>query len=196
MIIEKKDSNLIFDINLKNLAINYQYLKQISSSAEVAVSVKANSYGLGVIETCTILIKNGCKSFFVATSEEGIFLRKNFSNINIYVLNGINDLETYLKVLKYRILVIFNNSKQLDIVRQLYNLKKKKIQCGIHVDSGMNRLGFDINNFQNSYKKIKKYLDVKIVISHLSCSEQKDHYYRRIEWNRQSYSHCCSSRGC
>ena len=86
----KKEFNIILNVNTSNIKLNYNKLKKLSKGAEIAPCVKANAYGLGILEICTVLKKMKCKSFFVATSEEALLLRSKFKNINIYLLNGVN----------------------------------------------------------------------------------------------------------
>ena len=94
----KKIYNAILQINLKNLENNYKYLQSNAPNSIIAACVKANAYGLGSVEICKALYKQNCRDFFVATLEEALLLRSNYKNINIYMLNGVNNIETFLKV--------------------------------------------------------------------------------------------------
>ena len=57
--------------------------------------MKANAYGLGQKMICKTLLQLGCKTFFVATYQEGLEAVKIKKNINIYVLNGCTDKKLY-----------------------------------------------------------------------------------------------------
>lgn len=171
---KKHNINSILTINVANIIKNYNKLKSINSKVEVAACVKANAYGLGCIKICKILLANGCNSFFVATSEEALSLRKKFKNINIFLLNGVNDQNTCLKMIKENILIVINNFDQLDIIKKAFILRKKKIKCALHIDLGMNRLGFSPEQLKKVYYDIKSYLNVRLVISHLVSSELKE----------------------
>ncbi len=169
----KKSINSVLIINVTNLIENYNNLKNLDSKIEIAPSIKANAYGLGYIKICKILIENGCNSFFVATSQEALTLRKKFKKINIFLLNGINDQNTCLKMIKENILIVINNIDQLNIMKNIFILNNKKIKCVLHVDIGMNRLGFSSEELKEHYHSIQSYLDVKLVMSHLTSSEIK-----------------------
>ena len=80
------DKNTFLDINLKAINKNYKIIKQIvGGKCIIAATVKANAYGLGADKVVTSLIKKGCKYFFVATTNEAIYLRKlNKKNIYFY----------------------------------------------------------------------------------------------------------------
>jgi alanine racemase len=170
----KENTNSILTINVANIIKNYNKLKNINSKVEVAACVKANAYGLDCIKICKILLANGCNSFFVATSEEALSLRKKFKNINIFLLNGVNDQNTCLKMIKENILIVINNFDQLNIIKKAFILRKKKIKCALHIDIGMNRLGFSPEQLKEVYYDIKNYLNIKLVMSHLSSSELKE----------------------
>ena len=74
--------NAILQINLKNIANNYNHLKSIAPKTIIAACVKANSYGLGSDVICKALYKENCRDFFVATLEEALLLRKEYKKIN------------------------------------------------------------------------------------------------------------------
>lgn len=165
--------NTTLQINLKNIEKNYNYLKSKAPKTIIAACVKANSYGLGSEQICKTLYKQNCRNFFVATLKEALLLRKKYKYINIYMLNGANDLESYCKVLKFNIIVVINNLHQLFILKELVKKNKKKIKCCLHFDTGMNRLGLKIQDLSKYVDFFQRHLDVKLVISHLISSEKK-----------------------
>ena len=80
------DKNTFLDINLKAINKNYKIIKQIvGRKCIIAATVKANAYGLGADQVVDSLIKKGCKYFFVATTNEAIFLRKLNKRIFIFI---------------------------------------------------------------------------------------------------------------
>ncbi|MAI02222.1 MAG: alanine racemase [Rickettsiales bacterium TMED254] len=166
------NSNAILIVNLKNLIYNYKLLKKLAPNSIIAPCIKANAYGLGALEICKVLKNKGCKVFFVATPDEAISIRNNFKDVEIYLLNGVNEKSDFLKMIKNKITLIINNKYQLNVIK---NNKKarEKISCGIHVDTGMNRLGFSQEHLQYCYKYLKENLNIKLVISHLISSEKK-----------------------
>jgi len=77
-------------IDLDAVARNYQSLAERAASAETAAVVKAQAYGLGAAQVARRLLREGCRSFFVATPEEGADLRRAFGGgeVDIWVFNG------------------------------------------------------------------------------------------------------------
>ena len=76
-------------IDLQAIADNYRMLAAKVSPAECGAAVKADAYGLGMERVAPALAKAGCRTFFVATLDEGIALRKLLPDLRIFVLNGL-----------------------------------------------------------------------------------------------------------
>ena len=77
--------NAILEIYKKNLIHNYQLFLKIADKSICAATIKANAYGLGDIEVFKILYKEGCNHFFLASTEEGIKIRKINKKVNLYI---------------------------------------------------------------------------------------------------------------
>ena len=90
--IKNFDQNTFLDVKITSIVKNYKKIQnKVSKNCEVAATVKANAYGLGIMPIAKSLIKSKCNVFFVATLTEGIELRKINKRISIYVLNGLNN---------------------------------------------------------------------------------------------------------
>tara|TARA_B100002051_G_C16724371_1_gene634421 strand:- start:1040 stop:2155 length:1116 start_codon:yes stop_codon:yes gene_type:complete len=165
--------NAILQINLKNIENNYNYLKKNAPNTIIAACVKANSYGLGSNEICKALYKKNCRNFFVATLEEALLLRRKYKYVNIYMLNGVNHLKSFFDAFNSNIITVINNIDQFLVLKNFFKINKKKIKCCLHFDTGMNRLGLKVKDFDKYIYPFKKNLDIKLVISHLINSENK-----------------------
>ena len=90
-------SNVILEISKKNIINNYKFFNKLNKNNICAATIKSDAYGLGDQEIYKLLLRNGCKHFFVATTNEGISLRKKFSKGIIYILNGVefNDFKVF-----------------------------------------------------------------------------------------------------
>ena len=133
----------VIDISLKKIQKNWEILNQLSNKNASAV-VKANAYGLGMIEIARALLEKGCNFFYVAQLEEAIHLRKFFPSkkIKIAIFEGlIHDPKYYYK---YDLIPILNNFPQFQLLEK-YNTTniRSKIKAILNFDTGMNRLGFD-----------------------------------------------------
>ncbi len=123
----KQTYNAILQINLKNIENNYNYLKKNAPNTIIAACVKANSYGLGSNEICNTLYKKNCRDFFVATLEEALLLRRKYKYVNIYMLNGVNHLESFFDAFNSNIITVINNLDQFLILKDFFKIKKKEL---------------------------------------------------------------------
>jgi len=144
-------------VNLENLRYNYEAIKKRVGTAKIGASVKADAYGLGATQVGRALYGAGCRIFFVATAGEGKILRDSVGpNSAIYVLNGPSPRDKG---------VLLGGSVN------------EPPYTAIHIDTGMNRLGFDAEEFKTFArdKKLWNALNPEWVMSHLACAPDKDH---------------------
>ncbi len=167
-------SSSILKINLKNLIKNYNYFKKINHNTIVAPTIKANAYGLGDIKIYKHLVQNKCKHFFVATIEEGIKLNNKNNKISIFVLNGIQNYDLKLFT-KYKLIPIINTTAELR------KIIKTNISFGIHIDTGINRLGICYKEFSTFNFKSN---NIKIVISHLASADERQNKFNKVQNKR------------
>ena len=170
-----KISNSFLEINIGLIVNNYQFIKNKVGDTECAAVLKADAYGMGAAMIAKALEKAGCSIFFVATIDEGLELRacfgKNKNKIAVLsgLLKGSEDV-----FYKSKLTPVLNDLEQ---IRQweIYN-RQKKIPAPsiIHIDTGMNRLGLTINEFQHIVERPTELhgLQVEWIMSHLACGDQ------------------------
>ena len=147
-----KEPNVILEISKSNIIHNYNFFNKLSENNICAVTVKSNAYGLGANEIYSLLYKNGCKHFFVATTEEGITLRKKYKKGIIYILNGteFNDLKIFKK---YNLIPILSN------LHDYRNINIKSLKYGIQINTGINRLGLNYEESKKRLTRLQKILE-------------------------------------
>ena len=130
------------NISLDIIKSNWITLNHASNGKAAAV-IKANAYGLGMIEITKALIDAGCNYFYLANLEEAKVLRKIYpsTNISIAVFEGFfkgHELDYFSN----NLVPIINNLNQLKRLNQynLNNQNKKSIKAILNIDTGMNRL--------------------------------------------------------
>ncbi len=173
-------SSVLF-INLESIKENYNLLKKLANKSEVAVAIKANAYGLGLNKICKTLISQGCKTFFVASIQEGLEIVKIKKNLNVYVLNGSSNEKSTISLIKKGVKIVVNNHQQLIDLIRTSNKINLKAECAVHIDTGMNRLGVDVAEAEKIVKIAKNKLRLSLVMSHLSCSENKSSQMNHLQ---------------
>ncbi len=159
-------------VNLNALKENYLLLKKLASKAECGSVVKANAYGLGVIPIVRTLRASGCRKFFVATLDEAVDLRKEFSDIDIFILNGISKISELKYCLEYNLIPVLNTIDSIILAKDIPSI--------LHIDTGMNRLGIDFKDLD----KIKDYKNFVYIMSHLACADIKDDVSNQKQYDK------------
>ena len=74
-------------IDLGAVRENYRrLLARVGGGCTIAAVVKANAFGLGMVEVAGALVDEGASDFFVAKPDEAIELRRVYDAPNIYCL--------------------------------------------------------------------------------------------------------------
>lgn len=132
--------------------------------------VKADAYGLGAAPLASRLLREGCRSFFVATALEGAELRRALGDdeAEIFVFHGYWPGEAEL-IETARLTPVINSLDQLDA----FEADGAKGACALHFDTGMNRLGLCAQEAEillGDPQRLER-LDLKLALSHLMSSE-------------------------
>lgn len=164
-------------IRLDNLEHNVQFLKsKLQPETLFMAVVKAFSYGNNHCEIASFLEKKNLADYFaVAYASEGVELRRAGVTKPILVLHPqIADFENIIKfnleptLYSMRILEHFTNFAE--------SLKKVDYPVHIKCNSGMNRLGFSLEEIENVSQILAQKTSVKVITaySHLFASEDKN----------------------
>ena len=172
--LQNADQNTFLDIKIGSVIKNYKKIKnKVSKNCNVAATVKADAYGLGIKPIAKSLISNKCNIFFVATLTEAMELRNISKKISIYVLNGLNGNNAKI-FYKQNLIPVVNNLIQLEKAESFSLNRKNPLKIALHFDTGMSRLGFD-NEQTEILLKRKKFLikstQINLVMSHLACAD-------------------------
>ena len=182
-------SQCILEIDLSKIRANYKILSNICKNSEVASVVKANAYGLGIDKITKALEQENCKSFFVASTEEAINLRKIVdSSANIFVLNGVfyNDVNEFEK---HNLIPVLNHLGQVELWTDFTKKLAKKLPSALHIDTGLNRLGMPDLEIQTLINRpqLLELLSLEYIMSHLSSSTESDNPYNLEQLKRFKY---------
>jgi len=168
-------------VDLDAITANWRALDAMTN-CETAAVVKADGYGLGVDRVAKALAQAGARRFFVAVAEEGAVVRNALGpNADILVFGGhmrgdtdmINDLH---------LTPMLNSLDQL--TRHFEALPNSPF--GIQLDSGMNRLGMEVPEW-DAVRDIVLAQNPVLVMSHLACADEPDH-----AMNQQQLARFCA----
>ncbi len=165
----------VLTVDLDAIAANWRKLEKTAVPAECAGVIKADAYGCGIGPVARALAGAGCKTFFVATLDEARAARAAIPSAAIYVLSGFfqNSGDA------------FANIDARPVIGDLHELAEWDVFCrrsgwaggaAIHIDTGMNRLGFTVADALGIVPRINSGdHGITLVMSHLACAENLHH---------------------
>lgn len=164
--------NLDIRFDYENLVYNFELLRNITGYAENTIPVvKANAYGVGAnnIVKTLLNLKKPQKKYCVYSVDEGIELRSNFPQLEIFILGGIlKSEEEYFK--KYKLTPVVNSFNQLKLCQD-NDIKELALQF----NTGLNRNGIQLKEVS----KVRKFVEenkikVLMIESHFACADEKE----------------------
>lgn len=173
-------------IDLDAVAWNYLFMKnRLTTGADCAAVVKADAYGLGAVPVSQALFDQGCRHFFVAQAEEGLIVHDALPAADrpghdraIYVLDGPRGISMD-DMVQAGLIPVLNTMADVQLWAETAAHVQKKLPAVLHVDTGMNRLGFSADDLTSLTSGTGKawlaQLDIRYVMSHLACADVPDH---------------------
>ena len=163
------------EINLTTLVDNYKKIKTVvGPKVKMMAMVKAFGYGSGSVEVARILQFHHVDYLSVAYADEGVALRQAGIHVPIMVMNV--DETTFDTLVKYHMEPeIFSFSLYQQFNDYIKNQAISNFPIHIKLNTGMNRLGFDMDTIENLCDLLKSNLQLKVqtIFSHLSASGNK-----------------------
>jgi Alr-MurF fusion protein len=173
-LLEQKVHQTILEINLNAIAHNLkEYQQLLKPTTKVMAMVKAFAYGSGGAEVAGILQYHKADYLGVAYADEGVELRKAGITLPIMVMNP--EENAFDAIIEHNLepeLYSFALLQSFDIF-----LKKETLQqypVHIEIETGMNRLGFSVDEISKLAVALNATPSFKIqtVFSHLTASEE------------------------
>lgn len=167
------DARAVLRIDLGALRANWAALNRQSAAAECAGVVKADAYGLGLEEVCRALTQEGCRTFFVATLDEGRRVRQVQPGATIYVLDGLLPAaEDHYAGFDLR--PALSSLDEVEAWAGYCGRIGRRLPAALHLDTGINRLGMPASEAGRlaQDQALLGRLDITLVMSHLACADE------------------------
>lgn len=162
------------------------FRSRVKSGTDIAVVIKANGYGHGMLEIAHLADLNGIKIFCVHSLEEAVALRKAGFEQRLIILGPVikerirdvveNDIET----------VCYLTENLLHLEKEAA-LRNKNIRIHLKIETGTNRQGIkglELLEFIDTLKKCD-HIELKGVYSHFANIEDTtDHGYAKEQMDR------------
>ena len=165
----------VLTVDLTALRANWARLNQASGRAECAGVIKADAYGLGLGPIAKALTNEGCKTFFVASLDEGRAAREVQPGATVYVLDGLlPGAEPHYAGFDLR--PVLGSLAEVRDWAAYSRARGRKLPAAIHIDTGINRLGmpdYEVDKLAAEPSLLESF-DLTLVMSHLACADVPD----------------------
>lgn len=171
------------EIDLSALRSNFQVLKsRLKPKTKIMGVVKAFAYGTDSVVIGKTLVELGVSYLAVAYIEEGIRLRQH--GINLPILIFYPQIEELPKLLQYKLTPSIYSHNFLNTLHT--NLKAqgvKNFPFHLKINTGMNRLGFDLEQFDDVKQSLsdKETLQLTGIFSHLAAAGMEEEHAFTLE---------------
>ncbi|WP_313808036.1 alanine racemase [Sphingobium sp.] len=146
------------------LLANWRWLNARSGAAACGAAIKADGYGLGSAEVMRLLIRAGCRDFFVSNWAEVTPLESLINDgISLSVLHGARD-EDMAVALASRARPVLCTEGQVARWKAA-----RGGACDVMIDTGMNRLGLD---WRGDVPAQVEGLELATLLSHLASADE------------------------
>ncbi|MCX2784583.1 alanine racemase [Microbulbifer thermotolerans] len=177
----------VLTIDLRAIGDNYLHLRDsLAPGSRCGAVVKADAYGLGMVEVAPELYRQGCRDFFVATQTEGEVLSKCLGDdVNIVVLTGVRP-GCEAACARARLIPVLFTVQQLRDWVAVSEWIGVAAPCALKFDSGMTRLGMTEEEFEQllEERELLQTADIRLVLSHLACADDPDHPQNALQLRR------------
>ncbi|HLO79109.1 MAG TPA: alanine racemase [Magnetospirillum sp.] len=150
--------------------------QQVGPRCEAAAVVKADCYGLGAERLAPALAAAGCKTFFVASIDEGIAMRRLIPRGTIHVLGGLLP-GTAGDLAEFGLTPVLNSLEQIGQWAGYASATGRTLDAALHLDTGMSRLGLDeaAVNLVAAESSLLAGIRPVLVMSHMACADEAEH---------------------
>ncbi|HTE42501.1 MAG TPA: alanine racemase [Steroidobacteraceae bacterium] len=160
-------------IDSSALRHNLGVVRRYAPRAKVMAIIKANAYGHGLAPTARALI--GADAFGVARLAEGLALRDQGLGQRIVLLEGVFTKDDLDIVAAQGFEIVVHTAEQVALLLEWRGAKQHHVW--IKVDTGMNRLGFRIEDFPGVWQALNGCRSVAAnpkLMTHLASADERD----------------------
>ncbi|MEM9539112.1 MAG: alanine racemase [Cyanobacteria bacterium P01_E01_bin.42] len=175
------------EIDLGALSHNVgEIVQTLRSPSQLMAVVKADAYGHGAVKVAKTALEAGAKWCAVATSQEGIELRKAGINAPILILGAINNPAEIEAIVNYRLQPTLCTPRQALIFSETLAQLEETLPVHLNIDTGMSRLGTpwtEALEFVQFVQQLPQ-LQLASVYSHFATADDRDRAFMDVQHQR------------
>jgi alanine racemase len=167
-------------ISASALTHNFMVAKAYASGAKVWAVLKANAYGHGLERSARAL--EGADGFAVLDFQEAARLRLAGVAKPILMLEGFFKPVDIPLLHKYSLTPVIHNAEQVEMLRLA--ALPGEIDVYLKINTGMNRLGFTVDNLRAAYNALRMHPRVRglTVMTHFADADGPAGIKAQLDW--------------
>ncbi|MCB0326904.1 MAG: alanine racemase [Bdellovibrionales bacterium] len=149
--------------------------KRVGKNTTIAPCVKSNAYGHGMLETVEILTKLGAKVLCVADLYEAERVLSHVSSsTQVFCMGGIDAQRVSLLAPYIEFGQLHLSVHSMEDLDQIEKAKVSQVHLHMQIETGMNRLGFSLDDVPAVLDRIEKIEKISLVgaFTHFADSDQ------------------------
>ena len=156
-------------IDLAALRHNYSRVQQLAPACRVMAVVKADAYGHGLVRVAREL--SSADAFGVACLEEAEQLREAGITQPVILLEGPYDISELSQIESLNLDIVVHEASQIEMLEE--SSLSLPIKVWLKLDSGMHRLGFDVEELSSVWQRLVHCTNVDndiVLMTHLATA--------------------------
>ena len=168
------------EINLRALSHNLGIASKKTGNKDIIAVVKADAYGHGAVRVSRHLLKKNVRILGVAFLREAIELREAGITAPIITFFDTDNIETFLDFNITPTVYDLHTARKFSTAASRHNIR---IPVHVKIDTGMGRVGLDINNALETVTKIARLDNIKLegIMSHFSDADLEDKSFAMLQ---------------
>ncbi len=159
-------------VDASALRHNLRQVRRVAPASRVMAVIKANAYGHGLVPAAKAFAE--ADGFAVARLEEGLALRAAGLTNRVLLLEGVFGAEQLAVAAQQRFELMVHSNEQLELLEGLD--ASEPVHAWLKIDSGMNRLGFRLEDVPAAYERLRRNTRVAsepTLATHLACADDR-----------------------
>jgi len=170
-------------INISALAHNLALARRQAGPAKIWAVLKANAYGHGLLRAARGLA--GADGYAVLDFAEALSLREAGVAKPILMLEGFFKPADLALLSKHRLSPVIHNIEQIEMLEK--TPFEGALPVYLKVNSGMNRLGFTVDNVRLAWNALKAHAGIESVtlMTHFADADGEGGVAAQLQWFRE-----------
>jgi len=159
---------------------NLTVVRGHAGESRIWAVIKAGAYGHGL--ECTARALQDADGFAMLDFEEAIRVRRAGVDKPVLLLEGIFKPQDVALLTEHRLTPVFHNIEQIEIIEKA--TLDRPIDAYLKVNSGMNRLGFTVDNVRLAWNALKNHPAIGEVtlMTHFADADGAGGVAAQLEW--------------